>query len=411
MPTGVALRDVREQLFDAAERVLLRDGPSALTSRAVTTEAGCAKGVLHRHFADFDAFLAEFVLDRVDRIHPKAAALSESAGTGTVVGNLTDALTALFSSVAVAIVPLITFRDGLRARLRRAWPAGVPVLTEAATMIAAYLSAERDLGRIATDADVDMLGPMLIGAGHLLFADRNATPPEAGAVRKMVTTVLGGTLPRQLDLEDRPERRSTSRSSRSTTGAGTVSASTARSRAASPASNGLDRRPSGLHPLRGEDPVPDVVGRHRVVVDPRHGLDGVLSVVHSPSGGGVGIELRRGRLGFPVGWDGGLVGAGAGDVEEDAGPEHEQQHRPDPVQAQRLVGPADQEQQAEHGEGEAEGERDGVELVAAHQGASARTVVVGTVGGAAGRSPRRSSNGPTSWKERGSLARRTSITP
>jgi len=196
VPTGVAIRDVREQLFDAAERVLLRDGPSALTSRAVTTEAGCAKGVLHRHFADFDAFLAEFVLDRVDRIHPKAAALSESAGTGTVVGNLTDALTALFSSVAVAIVPLVTFRDGLRARLRRAWPAGVPVLTEAATMIAAYLSAERDLGRIATDADVDMLGPMLIGAGHLLFADRNATPPEAGAVRKMVTTVLGGALPR-----------------------------------------------------------------------------------------------------------------------------------------------------------------------------------------------------------------------
>ena len=68
MPTGVAIRDVREQLFDAAERVLLRDGPNALTSRAVTTEAGCAKGVLHKHFADFDAFLAEFVLDRIARL-------------------------------------------------------------------------------------------------------------------------------------------------------------------------------------------------------------------------------------------------------------------------------------------------------------------------------------------------------
>ncbi len=119
MPTGVALRDAREQLFDAAERVLLRDGPSALTSRAVTTEAGCAKGVLHRHFADFDAFLAELVLDRVARIDAQAAALRESAGTGTVAGNLTGALTDLFGSVAVAIVGLITFRDELRARLRR----------------------------------------------------------------------------------------------------------------------------------------------------------------------------------------------------------------------------------------------------------------------------------------------------
>ena len=196
MPTGVAIRDVRKQLFDAAERVLLRDGPNALTTRAVTTEAGCANGVLHRHFHDFDAFLAEFVLDRIHRMAPQAAALRESAGTGTVADNLTDALAALFSSVAVAIVPLITFRDGLRARLRQARPAGVPVLTEAATMIASYLAAERDLGRITADADVDTLAPTLIGAGHLLFADRDATPPEAGAVRKMVTTVIAGALPR-----------------------------------------------------------------------------------------------------------------------------------------------------------------------------------------------------------------------
>ncbi len=121
MPTGVAIRDVREQLFDAAERILLRDGPSALTSRAVTTEAGVAKGVLHRHFTDFDAFLAELVLDRIHRIQPQTAALRDAAGTGTVADNLTAALTALFSSVAVAIVPLVTFRDELRARLRAAY--------------------------------------------------------------------------------------------------------------------------------------------------------------------------------------------------------------------------------------------------------------------------------------------------
>ena len=192
MPTGVAIRDVREQLFDAAERILLRNGPNALTTRAVTAEAGCANGVLHRHFVDFDAFLAEFVLDRIDRLAPRAAALRDSAGTGTVVGNLTDALTALFESVAVAIVALVTFRDELRARLRQTWPAGVPVLTEAATMIASYLTAERGLGRIAADADVDTLAPTLIGAGHLLFADRKGAPPEAGAVRKMVTTVIAG---------------------------------------------------------------------------------------------------------------------------------------------------------------------------------------------------------------------------
>ncbi len=192
MPTGVAIRDAREQLFDAAERVLLRDGPSALTTRAVTTEAGCAKGVLHRHFADLDVFLAELVLDRIGRIGDQAADLRGSAGTGTVVGNLTGALMAVFGSVALVIVGLVMSRDDLRARLRQATPAGVPVLAEAKAMIASYLTAERELGRVAADADLDTLALTLVGSGHLLFAGRTGTPVAAGAVRKVVTTVIAG---------------------------------------------------------------------------------------------------------------------------------------------------------------------------------------------------------------------------
>jgi AcrR family transcriptional regulator len=213
VPTGVALRDVRAQLFDAAERVLLRAGPQALTSRAVTTEAGVAKGVLHRHFTDFDAFLAELIEDRITRLGHQAAALRASAGTGTVAGNLTGALTDLLRSVAVAIVALITFRDDLRARLRQAGHAGVPLLTEAAAMLASYLAAERDLGRVAADADVDTLAPTLLGAAHLLFADRAGAPPSDDTVRKVVTTIITGfvhhgqTAPaRDIDSVSLPQR-------------------------------------------------------------------------------------------------------------------------------------------------------------------------------------------------------------
>lgn len=194
MPTGVAISDARGQLFDAAERVLLRDGPSALTTRAVTTEASFAKGVLHRHFADLDDFLAELVIDRVDRMGDQAVALQNSAGTGTVAGNLASALTALFGSVAVAIVALVISRDDLRARLRRLRPTGVPLLAEASAMIASYLSAEREIGRIAADADIAALAPTLIGAGHLLFADRESPPPDEKAVRQVVDAVVASVL-------------------------------------------------------------------------------------------------------------------------------------------------------------------------------------------------------------------------
>jgi AcrR family transcriptional regulator len=195
VPTGVPLRDVREQLFDAAERILLRAGPGALTSRALTEEAGCAKGVLHRHFSDFDGFLTEFVTDRLGRIDIQAAALGQAAGTGTVVGNLSDALTTLFASVTPALIGLVITRDELRTRLRLAKPRGLPVAREATAMIASYLTAERELGRITADAEIGELAPTLIGAGHLLFASWEDPPPGAGEIRKAVTTVMASVVP------------------------------------------------------------------------------------------------------------------------------------------------------------------------------------------------------------------------
>ncbi|GHA54212.1 TetR family transcriptional regulator [Streptomyces tendae] len=198
MPTGVHLRDARQQLFDAAERVLLRAGPNGLTSRAVTDEAGCAKGVLHRHFADFDAFLAELVLDRAARLETQALTLREAVGTGAVADNLTEALTTLFGPVPVAIIPLITFRDELRARLRQAMPGGgIAILAQVASAVSAYLADERVRGRISADADIDSLTLSLVGGGHLLFADRDPGPPDTAAVGKLVNTVLADVLQRR----------------------------------------------------------------------------------------------------------------------------------------------------------------------------------------------------------------------
>ena len=190
MPTGVAIRDPRGQLFDAAERVLLRDGPAALTSRAVTAEAGVAKGVLHRHFADFDAFLTDLALDRIALIDRQAADLRAAAGTGTVAGNLTAALPALFDPAVLALIRLVIARYELRVRLRAAAGSRIPLMSESTALVAGYLTAERDLGRIAAGADIGTLAPTLTGAAHLLFTDADGTP-EPAAVAKVVNTVLG----------------------------------------------------------------------------------------------------------------------------------------------------------------------------------------------------------------------------
>ena len=190
MPTGVHIHDARQQLFTAAERVLLRSGPSGLTSRAVTVEAGVAKGVLHRHFTDFDEFLAELVHDGARRIDIDSIELHASAGTGTVVHNLAAVLTALFGPVTVSVVALVIFRDELRARLRESWPVGVPMLADAVNMVDSYLRAERTRGRIAGDADTIAMSRALIGTAHLLFADRTGLRPTIREVQALVAHAL-----------------------------------------------------------------------------------------------------------------------------------------------------------------------------------------------------------------------------
>jgi AcrR family transcriptional regulator/predicted kinase len=194
MPTGVAIRDPRGQLFAAAERILLRDGPAGLTSRSVTAEAGVAKGVLHRHFADFDDFLAELALCWVTRIASQGEGLLATAGTGTVAGNLAAALSSLFTPDSLAFIRLVIARDELRARLRAATGSRIPLLSESTAMVAGYLSAEQDLDRIAPGTDIGSLAPTLIGAAHLLFADADSGGPDPTAIARTVATVLAGAV-------------------------------------------------------------------------------------------------------------------------------------------------------------------------------------------------------------------------
>ncbi len=195
MPTGVALRDARSQLLAAGERVLLRDGPAGLTSRTVTDEAGVAKGVLHRHFADFDDYLATLVRDRVAAVDAISVELGDQAGSGTVTGNLSTALRQLFDPLGLAIVRLVLSRDELRARLQAATRQGIPTLTEAVNGLTDYLVAEQQVGRILPGVAPATLAHALIGTGHLLFAGELGGLPDQSAIREVVAAIIVGAEP------------------------------------------------------------------------------------------------------------------------------------------------------------------------------------------------------------------------
>lgn len=191
MPTGVPIPDVRDQLLAAAERLLLREGPDALTSRAVTAEAGLAKGILHRHFADFDTFLASLVLAHIERIEAAAVDLRASAGSGAVTDNVAAALADALSPAACTIIGLVCARRELLRRLRLTTPVSIPLLAETTRQLASYLTAERGLGRIAVKMDVDLAAVMLVGGAYLLCAGADAGPRDSTDLRALATATLG----------------------------------------------------------------------------------------------------------------------------------------------------------------------------------------------------------------------------
>ncbi|MFJ9457796.1 TetR/AcrR family transcriptional regulator [Kitasatospora sp. NPDC101447] len=189
-PRGVAIPDVRERLFSAAERVLAREGPAGLTNRAVTEEAGCAKGLLYNHFADLDDFVAQLVLDRFERVAAEVAPLPGRAGSGDVRENAVGAALVLLGAAGPAVAAVALSRQGVTQRVRTAWEAGAPGPDAIEGALARYLEAEQRLGRVAAGADCAMLALALTGTVHhlLMHGDRPADGPAL--VRRLVAALV-----------------------------------------------------------------------------------------------------------------------------------------------------------------------------------------------------------------------------
>jgi len=189
VPRGVAIPELRQQLFTAAERVILRDGPSKLSGRAVTTEAGVAAGLLYAHFTDLDDFLAAYAVDRSFVVIAAAGTLTDRAGTGDIAANLADALLAIPRHTLTALARLLVLRPDLAERVHDVLGDDAALdAIERAT--AAYLAAERRLGRLTRAADPQSVALALVGALHHLVLTAGDLDDR---LRPAITALVGST--------------------------------------------------------------------------------------------------------------------------------------------------------------------------------------------------------------------------
>jgi AcrR family transcriptional regulator len=68
----------RQQIVDAAKRVLLRDGLSGFTSREVARESGMTKGLIHYYFETVDEIVEATMGDLLERLMARLRATGEA---------------------------------------------------------------------------------------------------------------------------------------------------------------------------------------------------------------------------------------------------------------------------------------------------------------------------------------------
>jgi AcrR family transcriptional regulator len=145
----------RARLIDATLATVGEVGYARASTRAIAQRAGVAEGTIYRHFPDKTALFFAAALEPNAAMLEWVGHLPARAGTGTVEENLVEALRRL-SELQERVLPLelAIHTDPELAALRRSVRGvGDPLPGGPPQAIAAYLAAERALGRVRPEVE------------------------------------------------------------------------------------------------------------------------------------------------------------------------------------------------------------------------------------------------------------------
>jgi AcrR family transcriptional regulator len=206
----MAIRTTRQQILDAAQRLIEQEGFTRLTTKEIARESGFSEGTLFKHFARKEDLCLAVVLENSPRFKDTVAQMR--AGQRTVQKNLEDlALAAMAFSHKLIPLAAALFADVkllMRQReIMRAGPRGAGP-KDALDRIAAYVTDEQELGRVNRQPAPLMVSAMIWGACfHRAFlrqamGEHVLPMTDEQFARGIVATLMAGLRPLKTAARD-----------------------------------------------------------------------------------------------------------------------------------------------------------------------------------------------------------------
>lgn len=191
----------KDLLIRATTTLVAQVGYHQATTRAIAKHAGVAEGTLYRHFPDKRSLFSAAVLAGHQPVLDWMADLPGRAGTASVVDTLTDCLAQLWQ-LRASVLPL---ELALAADPDAGGPGpaentgSVASLVGPPLLLARYLAAEQQLGRVRRELDPAHLAVVLLatlfGLAMNPAARSGTTEPddaERAVLRSAVTLLAEG---------------------------------------------------------------------------------------------------------------------------------------------------------------------------------------------------------------------------
>jgi AcrR family transcriptional regulator len=194
----------RERIVEAAERVVREKGLARSTTKEIARAAGYSEGTLYKHFESKEDLFLAVLAERLPSFVVLVEELPARVGRGTLgqtleevasnalafYGEIVPMAASIFSEPAL----LARHREGLRKRGAGPWMAN--------EALAAYLDAEKRLGRVREDADPEAAAALILGACYqqaffrsYLGEDVPAEREEEAFVESIVQTLMRSLSP------------------------------------------------------------------------------------------------------------------------------------------------------------------------------------------------------------------------